>query len=264
MPRTFNIQKTHVRNKIIINYLEIFYLRLIVHGLSTAEISEFLELDITKVYTLKSRISTKFQTENWTKIITQAFKQGHLNKLDFIEDIIKQEALKQTQVLFDIYIKIDKPTLSFQDLKNAILEFYYQAELQMSNMYDNKDANDKLTVKETAFLKLKYKGVPNSEISKRLNITNKELKQIKKDIFKKLSVNNWFNVFKKALQINVLEKSKNHSSNIDLKISDSANRMVRIKKLRRLELNEKKLAIYTEFLELYISIEFNNLFNEQV
>ncbi|MFD2552648.1 hypothetical protein ACFSQP_12575 [Bizionia sediminis] len=116
MSQTYNIQKRNYTNQISLNHLEVFYLRLHAHGMNSDTICDFLNLEKLKINRLRFTIYSKFKTKNWCQIIALALEQGHLNKSDYVDDLVKQIALKQVSHL----LQIDKPAA----MQKAVFKFY--------------------------------------------------------------------------------------------------------------------------------------------
>ncbi|WP_335973298.1 hypothetical protein [Gaetbulibacter jejuensis] len=266
MPKTFKLRKTKKASKnIILNHLELFYLRLYAHGLNTNEIADFLDVDQIKINQTRHSIVTKYNTKNWVKILAKAFENNVLQQQDFISTIIKQIALQHTQLIYDQYFLPNSVSLTTKELKQKIIAFYYMCELKLNDEYDKKQNDQKLTSQELRFVKLKYRNLSPETISKRLNINHSEEKQrsLKRSVFKKLEANNWYNVFKKAMQLNLLDAPKNHSINLESEVVACCSKIIRIYNLKRLLDSEKKLSIYNELLEFYTNVEFSKLITNE-
>ncbi|MDO5980783.1 hypothetical protein [Flavivirga spongiicola] len=254
-----NIKKDTSTNNIFLNQLELLYLRLHVHNLNDAEISSFLDIDNKKTTKIKNNIKKKFKTKNWVEIILEAFNVGLLLKKDFVEDIIKEVALKHTENIFDTYI--NAKVISNSKLKQDLIEFYVSCENEMLEYRKNKQ-KFKLVKEEIDFMKYKYEHqcLQTRDILKHLNIKFNYLKHIDENIFKKLGVSNWFNAFRVAFQLNILDKSTYQFLKIEKELNYTLKKLNEIIMFSGLEPYEKKLMIYSELNELYIAIEYFYLF----
>ncbi len=260
MPKTFKIYRALQRNKIVLSHFEVFYLRLYTHNLSTGEICQFLEVDASRINKIRASLYAKFNTKNWTKIISHAVKNKHLAKKDFIDDAIKTHVLGQTQAIFETYIKDFRSEHSVKDLRDDLFDLYYALGVRLSNNYDALPPERKLSNEEKKFIRKKYAGHTKEDIMEAMEITSDKFNKCAKTIHLKLEVNNWFNVFKKCLMYNLLDVNSDHLTIVEGEIKKSASDIYRLRNLTRLELNEKKLAVYSFLIELYSNIEFNMLF----
>ncbi len=258
MPKTYKIHRVIDRNIIILNHLEIFYLRLYIHNLNTLEISQFLEIDVPKVNRIRASIYKKYKTKNWTKIIAKAFMQNHLMKKDFIDESLKTDILKQTKLVYEKCIQRNDLDYSIEDLRRDLTRYYIDVEVKLVEEYNRMEDDKKLTENELVIIELKFNGFTNEIICDELGISESRLTQYSGDIYQKLKVTNWFNVYKKCLYYNLL-KIDNAAEIIKIEVHKSASRMFKLKYLTRLEQNEKKLTVYTNLIELYSNIEFGQL-----
>jgi DNA-binding CsgD family transcriptional regulator len=262
MPKAYKLRKNKRKSKtVILGHLELFYLRLYAHGLNTNEIADFLDVDQIKVNQIRYNITAKYNTKNWVKILGKAFKNNVLQQQDFISTVIKQIALQHTQLIYEQYFLPTSSSISNNQLKQNIIAFYYTCEVKLSDEYDKKKNDEKLTSQELRFVKLKYNNLSPEAIYKRLSISHSEekLRSLKRSVFKKLEANNWYNAFKKAMQLNLLDEPKSHSINLESEVATCCNKIIRINNLKRLLDSEKKLSIYNELLELYTNVEFSKL-----
>lgn len=267
MPKTYNVQKNRTENKLDINHLENFYLRLYAHGMNSQEISEFLGIDMRKANRIRSNIYGKFKTKNWIKIIGMAFEHKHLNKLDFVDPNVKLEALAQVQILLDD----DTPQTAERKnryissspaaMREELLRYYLKAKATLLKNYNARPEVDKLTTQEIDLIKLKFNGSSADLVRKKMRLSEPKFRQLKKEIFRKLDVKNWLNVYRKCLQINILNKSESYFVKTTKSISNCATKIARVQKLETLNPNEKKDSMYTGLLDLYAEIENNSLFN---
>ncbi|MBB3123365.1 DNA-binding CsgD family transcriptional regulator [Mesoflavibacter sabulilitoris] len=264
MSKTFNLRKTNsVNSNIVLNHLELFYLRLYTHGLNNKEISEFLDLDLSKIYKIRKSISELYNTSDWIKIISSAFEDKVLYKVDYIDQLVKDVALQHTQILFNKYVSPIYLSLTIEELRHRIIEFYYECEIKLTDNYYNEIDYKKLNTKELQYLNLKYENINSKVIFEKLKLRKSEekLRELKFLVFNKLRVNNWFNAFKIGLKLNLLDVPKNHLENVEKEVINCTNKIIRIRTIKRLSFTEKKLSIYNELLELYTNIEFSKFIN---
>lgn len=257
MPKSLTTKKIITINKP--STIESLYLRLYTHNYTSAKMSLILEQNSNGISSIRNNIRRKYKSKDWLKIIQLAIKNNHLNKVDFLEDIVKQEASIYSQLILNSYIDNTKKT--DKALKDVLQEYYNNCELKINKNYKKEGLKDKLTSIEIALIKLKFNGESIENIAKVLNITENKFKQYKTQIFKKLEANNWFNIYKKGLQTNIIDKPLTYYVELDENISNSLNKLNEISKQDTLNDKEKELAVYDNLLDLYTTIEFKNLFN---
>ena len=255
-----NIKRTS-KGKIVLNHLELFYLRLYIHGFSDKEISLFLEIDKKVVYAVKRQLQKKYNTKIWEAIIKKAFHSGVLKKSDFIHQIIKEEALICAKYIFDDHIKTGKTKIV--SLKLLIQEYYHSCERRFYEVYMSKRQKDKLTNLELSFINLTFKNLDEDIIAYELNVFISSLNTIKEAVFVKMKVSNWFNAFKYAYQFGLLDKEPmNVSSKTYINIYARKIKLTFDRK--SLGEHEKRLMVYDQLLDLYASIEFEVLLNKRI
>ncbi len=262
MYRTYKIKKPIAFGEmLILNSYELFYLRLFTHGLNPKEISEFLEIEKSKVYQIKKSIAAKFGTNNWVKIVAQSLKSKILQQLDYLEPEVKEQALQYTQIIYECFlIPLDDVNHIQTKLRQCILNFYLTTNSKLKYYYFNKDIAHKLTAKELMYLRLSYSKSKEEDVIKKINLPEEDnLKNLKRSIFRKLETNNWFNTFKKALQYNLIGSSNCLSVSLNTELTNSTNNILRLRHLKRLSNPEKKLSVYNELLELFSSVELSKI-----
>lgn len=257
-------------SRVTLSHTELMYLRLFAHGLTTQEISMFLEVDATALKNILAKIKYKFNTANCFKIILQALQEKQIDTHDYIEDTVKENALDVT-LKAQQYFKTDN-TATFNPvfIKQKILEFYYAAEIALAITYLQKTDTQKLTTLEEDYINLRFSGMPNRQILNVLQISGYIKRRLIASIFAKLEATNWYIVFKKAIHINVFEKSAKHHLMVEKEIDRAAKKVVLIKASNTLTFKEKKLSFYRELLEVFSNIELkylaskNPLINENI
>lgn len=261
MSRTYKIKKPIAFGKTpILNSYELFYLRLFTHGFNPKEVSEFLEINQSKVYQIKKSIVTKFDTNNWVKIVAQSLKNKILRQLDYLEPVVKEQALRYTQTIYEGFLIPHDVDRIQTKLRQCILNFYLTTNSKLKHYYFNKNSVDKLTTKELLYLRLSYSNTHTKEVLKQLNLSKTDnLKRLRRNIFKKLDTNNWFNTFKKAIQYNLIDSSNNSGVSLNSELTNSTNNILRLRYLKRLSNPEIKLYVYNELLELFSTVELSKI-----
>ena len=120
----------------------------------------------------------------------------------------------------------------------------------------------KLNHEEIQLLELKHLGLENQEIIEHTKIGHCEFKRIKKSLFSKLKVYNWFNCLKKAFEYNLLNKSNFITNNIDNYLHKGSHKVYCILKVSKLSEKEKLAAVYKELLSFYNELEYRFCFKE--
>ncbi|MEM9680906.1 MAG: hypothetical protein AAF901_11345 [Bacteroidota bacterium] len=243
---------------------EIKYLRLYVHGWSDETISKFLDITIKRMPGIKTKIEKKFRTIHWLSIISMALQKNYLHLPDFVEQSVTHDALSLTETLLTHYIK--PKTISpytDSDLKDTLKLFIKAHKERSTKIYKNQSLNTQLNQKELWILKQCYK---THDIEYYMNDTNKptsiEKHKIKLDIFLKLNVSNWFAAFRKANLLGLFDDIKlkgNKCSFCDKQITHLTNKLMAMRKLKDIELYEKKKIIYDELIKIHLHIEFHSL-----
>ncbi|MFI1770605.1 hypothetical protein [Thalassobellus citreus] len=231
---------------------ELAYLKLFIHNFNDNKIAIFLDIDRKCVYYIKYSIFERFNTRDWNEIICKAFEMGIVKKEDFFPDVIKRVSLVYTEIIFKEQVL--KKTLKTKLIEKFLLEFYKCCENEL-NKESLKDLNSELTSEEVDILRHQFIGIYNEE-----NIILSDMfffRNIEKNIFFKLNVNNWFNAFRVAFQLNILDKKQYHFININNDITKVAKKIVCINELKGN--SDKKYMIYYLLNTLYVNIEFHFL-----
>ena len=114
---------------------------------------------------------------------------------------------------------------------------------------------EKLTKIEIKIVNLMHKGVDQDVIKIKLNLNDKNFHMYTRSIFKKLKVTNWINAFRISLhEINRVNLNQNEM--VNNYISKSVNNIKRLKKLKTLSRNERKMSLFDELLNLYSVLQF--------
>lgn len=119
------------------------------------------------------------------------------------------------------------------------------------------------TKPEKTLLELVYNGTNStSEIAEILNRTNKKVLATKSRIFKKLSVNSWFNAIRKSFEYNLLGKKYFKTINIESEIDKATMLITKINLSKENCDHNIKLEIYNELINLFNKYEYSFLLNQ--
>ncbi len=114
--------------------------------------------------------------------------------------------------------------------------------------------------KELEYLRLKYQGVNEEDIAKEMKFKYKrDHSKMETLILNKLSVNNWYNAFRKAFNLQLLNRKDFLSIDIKEEVSAFSTKIVDALSSKELNEKEKELKVYLMLLSFYSKIEYNCL-----
>ncbi|GAA3591451.1 hypothetical protein Q4Q39_16010 [Flavivirga amylovorans] len=115
--------------------------------------------------------------------------------------------------------------------------------------------------KELTYLSLTYQGLNKKDIAKELQLNNTRAHvDIERLIFDKLSVNNWYNAFRRAFHLQLLNREDFLPIDIQEQASKVSNKIMKILRSTRINDKEKELAVYLALLSFQIKVEHSYLF----
>ncbi len=118
--------------------------------------------------------------------------------------------------------------------------------------------------KELTYLSLSYQGLNKNDIAKELQFSNARAHtDMERFIFNKLSVNNWYNAFRRAFNLQLLHREDFLSIDIEKEASVTSTKIIEILYASVISDKEKELAIYLALLSFQIKIEHSYLFKEK-
>ncbi len=260
MVNTYKIKESFVPNGIMLRPSELMYLRLFVHDFCSSEKCEFLDIDLKRNYHIRSNLYKKFGSKSWMEIVCKAFKIGVLKKEDYIDDVVKRISLEYTRLFFGRYR--EKDLLVKEEIEGFILEYvrYCDDELFREKLSKVKP---ELTKVEVDYIKYKYQNLKTPDILRKLSVNVKKLKDFEQSIFYELGASNWFNVFRKAFQLKILERRDYWSIAVDKGINKTIEELYRINK-STINQYEKEANIYSLLNKTYGAIEFYYLLNKEI
>lgn len=234
-----------------LNNQELYLLRLVMHNYQTIEITEFLEIQIDHYFYMINSIKSKLKCNTWYQVIIKCFKNGTLKQEDFIDEIIKKEAVIYSEVLADYLMNSD---VALAYIAKLVKEFIVKCD---NKLRDNNKENFSRT--ERDYLDLKFSGKDEEYVKKRLNRSVKEVDSLQEEILNKLSTNNWYSAFKKAFHLKIISKPDQLNLHIDVEATNTASKMISFYTFKNMKIKEKQLAVYHELLRYYTTIEFKFL-----
>ncbi len=121
-----------------------------------------------------------------------------------------------------------------------------------------------LNDQELTYLSLTYQGLDKKAIAKKLQFNdNREHSYIEKRIFEKLSVNNWHNAFRRAFNLQLLDRQDFLVIDIQKEASTISTKITEILNSTAIDDKEKELVIFLALLSFQIKIEYSYLFKEK-
>jgi len=254
-------------HKIILTQMELFYLRLAMHGFDVNEIQNFLEINRMEITNIKNDLMDKFDSTNLLEIMSKAINYGFININDFVETPIKNLSINYSENIYQRVIET-KTNNTKKDLKKLLFSFLKDCDSEMKNFANkkinavenevSKNVNVKLTQEEMDVMALKHRGFNNLKVKLKLEISDKKFDALRRSIFFKLNANNWFNALRKLHRLNCLKQPKK-KLNFKLEFDYCFHEIYRLKRIRRLFEKDKKLMIYSYLLSFYNKIEFNSV-----
>lgn len=109
----------------------LFYLKLFAHGYNKDQICDFMEISTGKMKVIKKEITNIFKTDDLNQIIIILLEKGVLNRLDYLDDNVKEEALIFSNRIFKKYFRYGDNFNSNKLLKNEIKGFFTNCEFIM-------------------------------------------------------------------------------------------------------------------------------------
>ena len=245
-----------IKNKRIqsLSLTEVFVLRLTLHEYSDFEIIDFLEIELEGLFKTLNSIKYKLNANSFFQIVVVSFKKGFLNPEDFVNDIVKNQALLYSETITSYLVQ---PNIDTDIISNLVLEFYTQSEFKIRD--NNKEHFSSL---EQDYLDLKVKGVNEEVLEKRLKIGYKEADSMQQTLFKKLKTNNWYNALKNAFHLDMISKPNKLMRYTDIEVTNTMSNMISFYTFKNMVLKEKQLAVYNELIRFYTKLEL--FFLEQV
>lgn len=244
-------EEINFNREIALNEKEVYLLRLFLHGYQTFEITDFLEIHIDQYFHMINSIKSKLRCITWYQVIIKSFKNGSLKQEDFIDDIVKNEAVFYSELLIE---PSSKPEIELDYISKLVIEFITKCDNKLR--FNNKE---NFSSSELDYLDLKFKGFEEDIIKKRLDRSLKEIETLEENIFYKLNTNNWFNALKKAFHLEIVPKHNILDLHIDVEATNTASNIVSLFSFKNMSIKEKQLAVYHELLRYYATIEFKFL-----
>lgn len=252
MKKSFKEMEEMISDReIALNNQEVYLLRLVIHDYKTFEIIDFLEIQIDHYFHMINSIKSKLKCNTWYQVIIKSFKNGTLKQEDFIDDIVKNEAVLYSELLANHLIKSGA---DLTHIAKLVKEFLVKCDIKLR---DNNKEN--FSKSEQDYLDLKFKGKGEESIKKRLKMGSKEIETIQESVLDKLSSNNWFNAFKKAFHLEIVSKYDKLDLHIDIESTNTASNMISFYSFKNMSMKEKQLAVYHELLRYYTIIEYKFL-----
>jgi DNA-binding CsgD family transcriptional regulator len=240
--------------KVFLSNNELYCLRLMLHEHSIFEIADFLETDISNVFVIRDSVIRKLNSETWYSTIIKAFQYNFLSRYDFVNPIVKQEAILFSHLLIEKIFGATNASKSVNYLRDAVTEFFNTCQAKL--LAENKEH---FSLNEKRYLELKFKGLTNDFIDKELKLKKGKTETISKDLFAKLQVNELFNSFKKAFHLELIPKDEDFVIYTEVEAIETASRIASLTSYTKNTIKEKELIIYHELIGYYTKVEFKFL-----
>jgi len=259
---------TSQRNKIrpILSNLELLYLKIFTYGHSDNYIGRILELEHEQVNLLNTKVknvliksinNVDINLDNWYNLIKYAFKEGLLDREEYFNTNVVLLINKYVDLIFaECFLS----KITDYDVKNRISDLMINM-LNCISIEQTSYSVIKLTNKEKTYIDLIYEGVQEkNQIADLINLNVNRLQKLERTIFKKMKVNNWFNVIRKSFQSNVLVREDYNNSFLSIH-QEAKNKSVIIDKIRFDMKNDEitKLQIFNILIIFYNEFEFDVL-----
>lgn len=246
------------RNLNRLNKNELYYLKLYTHNYTYNQIAEFLHIEEKQVYNLQLKTQKKLKTQNCFDTIIKAFDLGILDKYDYVNKIIKDEAQYSTLNIFKINSVRSK--IDVIEYQNNI-EFFIKrsrSKVVSENLKQNIKKSD-FNQLETKYIKMKYIDLSIKKLSKEIKVSEKILANMETTILNKLQVNCWYNAYRKAFEIKILESVSQKDDFFKINLIESRNRVLKLIKNKNETEKMKALNVYRTLISFYNTLEYNKL-----
>ncbi|MCB0427157.1 MAG: hypothetical protein KDD16_07595 [Mangrovimonas sp.] len=243
-PRTF--EGYDINNEFeVLTWDEIMFLRLSLLNQSVMDIAEFLNMSLDKVLCLKEGIFRKLKTKNWLKIVVKAFERGILDPLDYLNPIVKDVASGYSTIVLQKALSNESEKI----LEVLLFEFYQKVTGEI--WLTSKEA---LSIQEVEFVNLKFMGMNEESILKKMGTPEIFLEATVSSIESKLKIREWFLIFKRLFEIQILNTTQYLSVQIEIQSFHSVE-AIKECVLSACSEKEKRLFCYNELLRFYSNLE---------
>ncbi|PIA80752.1 hypothetical protein BFR04_16215 [Gaetbulibacter sp. 4G1] len=237
-----------------LNEEQLNFLKLYAYGYSIKEIILFYD-NRSFTLKLKRQIEGMFKLNDWFKIIGISFKENILNKNDFLERKIINNASDYAHQILDEYNSREKKKFSKAKLTKHVISFVNtcDADLFLKNSFIQFDESEEFVIKYQFNKYFEFIETTSEPYF------DDELIQ---GIFKKSKSNSWFGVFRKVFNTDIINKEP--YSNINLKSqAQLCSREIYsfLESLSSKNDLENEFKIYNCLINLYNTYEYSYLLN---
>ena len=256
----------------VLNTTQVQYLKLLITNHSRREITNYLGLKTHHITYLKLGITSKFGESDWTNIIRRSLELGILKHQDYVPNEVKRLSLFFSEKIIDSHYNaenhmgiITKKNEPINDSKSFIVG-KKEMKLFLSICYysftkEQLKGTIKLSQQELNFIEFKHLGLELKNIRVLLKLSEKEVRNLSANILKKFKANNWFNVIRKALHLNILDGKTQGALNNDYITSKIIKNIDEILNHEEENIKEKQMNIYEELIEYFSILEYGLIFN---
>jgi DNA-binding CsgD family transcriptional regulator len=238
--------------------LQANYLRLLTQDCSYSQICIFLELNTKDLDVQKMRIMEKFGSRDWSQIISWSYRSGLLNQKKFVDKIVKSEALKFTNTIYENhFVTSPKPFFVPNTIRSLLYDFNNICHKRFLTEAPNLLKLNNIFKK---FLQFQFNGFSEDIITKVLNITKEKYEAIEEELKKEFSSNSMFSVLRKALRFSIIKEMRPGSEEQSLNILKSKAAQINLIKTVNQPSNKmRKQRIYLLLVDFYYKNEFTTL-----
>jgi hypothetical protein len=203
----------------------------------------------------------KYGSDDLRQVLFEAFKQEDLNHFDYIEELVKEEALKFTNKIFIKTITSSpSPFWPQNSVRKLILDFGNSCRKRF--LYEV-FWQPRLHSDQKAFLNYHFVGKSKAWIMNTMKLSHKAYLSLENQILEQFKVNWIYNAVKKGLQYGVIEDDFNYIVGRQANILNNAIESISSPTILNLGSNRlHKLYIYESLLKYYALTENYILFKE--
>ncbi|GAA4936086.1 hypothetical protein GCM10023314_05540 [Algibacter agarivorans] len=233
-----------------ISNVEVYFLRLTLHGQSVNEIAEFLDVDLENLYEIEKGLFIKFYTSNWYDLVLKGFQLNLLKPEDFVNNMVRNTANLFSCEINNLLNSEGSDHISINTIKASCLNY-------LANCYRDLKGNNtaRFSKIEIEFLKFKFNGNETDNLSIKFELDEKSIEKLKKHLFEKLGVQDWFNCYKKVFEFDILQWQDYLDIDIDVLAIELSAKLITIQTFKHVSLKERQLFIYHDLLKFYHTIE---------
>ncbi len=237
-----------------ISNVEIYFLRLTLHGQTSNEIAEFLDVDLERLYDIERGLLIKCDTSNWYNLVLKGFKLNLLKPEDFVNNTVQNAASLISCEISNLLDSKDSEYISVNTIKDCCLNYLTHCYTKL------KESNSvRFSKNEIEFLKLKFDGHGIDNLTKMLKLDDESIEKLKEQLFEKLGVLDWFNCYKKVFEYDIIQKQDYLDSELEVLATELSTKLITMQTFEHGSPKDRELYIYHNLLKFYHTIELEYL-----